>query len=189
MNKVSSFGLILLVIFTWTPPSFAKEKEYSVDQSHSTVDFSFKSTLHPVAGEVHAFSGRIIADLDKNIVLKSGKFEFDVNSMDTHEPKRDENMRTMLHASDYSSVVFEIENAEFVQNGTAVIHGQLTICDVKVPLDILSKVVRVDDGLVLSGEVPLSLKRFSLKPPSVALLIRVFDTVKVNFSVSLMEKI
>lgn len=189
MKRLSSIGLIFLSILAWTIPSFAQDKEYRVDPAKSTINFSFRSTLHPVAGEVHQFLGKIIADTDKNIVLKNGKFVFDVNSMDTHEPRRDENMRTMLHAQEYASIVFEIENAELVHDETTVIHGQLTIRDVKVPLDISAKLVKVNDGLILSGEVPLSLKKFSLKPPSVMMVIKVFDRVKTNFSVYMKESL
>lgn len=189
MKMLSTIGFVFLATLVWTIPSFAMDKEYHVDLAKSTFDFSFKSTLHPVSGEVHQFSGKIIADIDKGIDLKNGKFVFDVNSMDTDEPKRDENMRTMLQAHEYSNIVFEVESAELVRNETTVIHGQLTIRDVKLPLDIPAKVIKADGGLILSGEVPLSLKKFALRPPSVMMFIRVFDRVKTNFTFYLKENV
>lgn len=189
MRTITAIGLIFLSALSWTAPSFAQDKEYLIDTSKSLIDFSFRSTLHPVKGTVREFSGSLSAQVGEGAVLNKGQIVVNVASMNTEEPKRDENMRKMLKAEEFSCITFDILRSAPAEADRIIIYGELTIRDVKLPLEIPAKVTTVNDGLRLSGETSLSLKRFSLKPPSVALLIRVFDTVKVNFSVSLTEKI
>lgn len=186
---ITVIGLIFLSTLSWTSPLFALDKEYLIDTSKSSIDFSFRSTLHPVKGSVKEFSGTLSAQGGEGVVLNKGQIVVNVASMDTEEPKRDENMRKMLRAEEFSTIKFDILRSAPAEAGMIIIYGDLTIRDVQLPLEIPAKVTKVNDGFLISGETSLSLKKFSLKPPSVALLIRVFDTVKVNFSVSMTEKI
>lgn len=168
---------------------FAGEQEYNIDRDRSVVEFNFKSTLHGVQGHAEKFSGLVVADMEGPVIIKRGKVSFDVLSMDTGEPQRDENMRKMLEADQFPLITFDILNASSVKEGGMVIHGQLTVRNVTLPIDLHADAQKTDGGFVLSGETPLSLKKLSLRPPSVMMLIRVFDRVDVKFKVFLKEKI
>lgn len=184
--------VLLTLMFTLvmvSSNSFAKEQEYVVDRNKSTVEFSFKSTLHTVHGKVNQFSGITVGDFDYSNVIESGKFIFDVKSMDTQEFKRDVNMRKMFNADKFSMITFNLTREVIVIDGKATLEGVLTIRDVSLPLIVLVDVNKKENTIVLTGNTSLSLKAFALKPPSVAMLIRVFDKVNVKFEVVLEERI
>lgn len=164
--------------------SAAAQDVYTIDPQESLIEFSFKSTLHGVHGTVSDFDGEFIADETK---LKNGEVHVRVASLDTDHPKRNANMYEMFDVEQFPEIQFQISEIFYpeLKDQPLVMHGALTIKDVTVPLDIPVEVEQSGDVLVLKGDAELSLKDFHLEPPSVILLIRVFDTIDVHFETKL----
>ncbi|MBP6343737.1 MAG: YceI family protein [Candidatus Omnitrophica bacterium] len=176
LNMAVAFGLFCSGI------SWAGDHTYRLEPAESSIGFSFRSTLHGVQGQAHQLTGSLTADPDGVGLVKNGRVIIDVGSMDTQEPQRDINMKKMLEQEKFPSITFEILGTQPLPGGRVLINGQLMIRDVRLPVEIEAAAQMKDGVFILSGATPLSLKKFALKPPSVAMFIRVFDRVTVTFT-------
>lgn len=184
MNKIKLLS-VFVALFLFPQMAFAQPKTYSIDPAKSSVQFSFKSTLHAVEGSVGQYEGTFSMDPGASVLIPGGQIEFSVLSMDTQEPKRDRNMRTMLDAERFSKIEFVIDQGTLTDKEKGVIKGRLKIREVEQALEVPVTIIQSKEGYVIAGETTLSLKSFALKPPSVAMVIRVFDPVKIKFAFSL----
>lgn len=187
--KQSIFTLLTVVTFLWPQVASAEDLAYRIAVEQSSVEFSFKSTLHPVKGVVKDFDGAMLINEDGEFVIRNAKINFIVSSMDTQESKRDENMLKMFQVDNYPEIFFEMNSQKFsIGQNDAILKGNLMIKTINQPVEIATHLERVDGGYLLSGETQLSLKAFKLRPPAVAVLIRVFDSVKIKFKVLLKKE-
>ncbi len=186
--KEKVFIILTAVMFLWASVSSAKQSAYQIDENQSALKFSFKSTLHSVEGTAKKFDGTLLIDSEGGFLIHSANVDFDISSMDTKNSKRDEDMKKMFQSDLYPKITFIMADQSFpAASNEALLRGKLTIRNISQPVEINAHLEKIEGGYILSGEAQLSLKAFSLKPPSVIGLIRVFDPVKIKFKIFLKE--
>lgn len=184
------FALFLITLLLIQPAEAYAQTLYSIDQEKSRLEYSFKSTLHPVKGDVLEFSGQLRVDNPDGIQLKSGRVVVTASSLDSNNKKRDEKTDEMLDVAAYPQLIFTVESFSQVEEigeleRTGKIKGTLAIKDITREIELKVKILKSGDQIHLTGSGEISLKSFELKPPSVLGMIRVFDPVTVNFDVLL----
>lgn len=160
----------------------------------SQISFSGTSTLHDWAGVVPARPFTTVVQMDdagKPVSIQA-KVEVEAVKMDTDEPKRDANMKKAMKAADHPLISASINtpfSAVSAANGTpASLPMELTL------LGKTHKVQAVVSRWNLQGkkatfdvEFELSLKDCGISVPSVLMVIRVGDKVRVHAPVVLTQ--
>ncbi|MCB9720277.1 MAG: YceI family protein [Candidatus Omnitrophica bacterium] len=195
MNQTFSrcLGAVAALMVLAAGPAWCGETVYHIDPAQSRIEFSFRSTLHKVTGEVHRFAGTFAGRSGLMNHIREGEVIVDTESLDTFHPKRNENMLTMFDSTEFPRIRYRITEVVGVPavdgpEGRIKLKGVLTIRDQEQPIEIPAAITQTEDGLRLNGSVDLSLKDFELKPPSVAMVIRVFDAVHIEFTALLKEQ-
>ncbi|MGE0267144.1 MAG: YceI family protein [Candidatus Omnitrophota bacterium] len=186
------FGIITLSGIMFLKPVMADQTTYAIDTSQSLIKFSFRSTLHEVEGKAHRFKGTFQTDSESDHFLESGDVHVETSSLDTQNEKRDEQMFLMFDSKHFPDIRYSFSTvmpqaSKDSRPRSYVLKGQLTIKDQSQNIEIPVVIAETEEGIVLSGDVDLSLKALNLKPPSVLMLIRVFDTVHIHFQSLLKE--
>lgn len=162
----------------------------------SSIQFSGTSTLHDWSGNVSAepFTATVMMDengrptaLKSQVVVKAVK-------MDTKEPDRDTKMRASMKVTDFPLIsgTFDTPFGNIMQP------GQKTPAKVPFGLNLVGKDHQVEgvisnwslkgDTATFDLDFDLSLKRCGINVPSVLLVIRVNDTIKVRATVKLVRE-
>jgi polyisoprenoid-binding protein YceI len=159
----------------------------------ASITFAGTSTLHDWSGTVNAqpFITTIgMTDADKPESIKA-KVEVKTAEMDTQEPKRDENMRKAMRAVDFPLVIGDFDT-QFSQlnsgSGTSpqVLPFNLTILGkTQSATGTISNWKQKGDSASFELDFDVSMKAYGIKVPSVMLVIRVGDVVKVHAKVTL----
>jgi len=184
------FTLFLIPVLLIQPAEAYAQTIYSIDQEKSRLEYSFRSTLHPVKGDVLEFSGQLSMDEPDGIQLKSGRVVVAASSLDSNNKKRDEKTDEMLDVAAYPQLIFTVESFSQLEQNSELeragkLKGKLAIKDITREIELKVKIFKSGDQIHLTGSGEISLKAFDLKPPSVLGVIRVFDPVTVNFDVLL----
>jgi polyisoprenoid-binding protein YceI len=171
-----------------TTTVYARTKTFSIDSGRSKLEYSFKSTLHPVKGVAREFSGEFIFNDVESLSFRSGEVIVNPALLDSYNKKRDSNMRKMLEVHEFPKINYEIKQLEKIKqtdNGSyeGIFKGALTIKDVARDVDVDVIIQELGDDYILTGQCEISLAAFDLKPPSVLGIIKVFDPVRINFEV------
>ena len=116
----------------------------------------------------------------------------DAMKMDTAEPKRDDNMRKAMKASDYPLI-----KAELAVPAEAIASDLKTPTQLPMKLTLLGKpqsivgtvrhFQRKQGKVTFDLDFPVSMKASGISVPSVLFFIRVGDGVKVRASVTLVQ--
>lgn len=160
----------------------------------SEIGFSGTSTLHDWAGKVTAQPFTTTITYDTLTVVKQIRATVQVEAaqMDTAEPKRDDNMHRAMQVQKYPLVEALIDTP-----GSMVIVDGKTPTRLPLKLKLLGKTQTVDavvSNWKKTGETAsfdldfeLSMKASGISVPSVLLVIRVGDSVKVHATVNLTQ--
>ena len=158
----------------------------------SHISFDGTSTLHDWGGKVETkpFATSVTMDAAGNPTRVEATVTVEVAKMDTAEAKRDENMRKAMQATAHPLITAVID-APF----TAIRQGDAAPATLPLKLTMLGKTQTITgrisqwkqqgDKASFDLDFDLSLKKSSIKVPSVLLFIRVSDTIKVHAAVSL----
>jgi len=106
----------------------ASAATYKVDPVHSKVQFTVDHlVIFKVSGLFDEYQGEIEADAEAKL-LKSAKAEIKVASIDTHEPKRDNHLRSadFFDAANHPTMTFVSKRIEG-QGSDITVHGDLTV--------------------------------------------------------------
>lgn len=172
---------------------FAEPTQWS---GSSEIRFDGTSTLHDWSGTVPVdpFTATVLMnDAGEPTALKAAVTVKAVK-MDTKEPDRDKKMRTSMKVADFPLIVGTMDTA-FDQVRKP---GEKEPSRLPFALNILGKQQQVDAEIsnwVLKGntatfdlDFDLSLKKCGIEVPSVLLVVRVGDTIKVHASVKLVRQ-
>ncbi len=102
---------------------------WNIDASHSTVEFSVRHLMiSTVKGRFSAFSGTIEFDANNHTVA-SVDATIDVNSIDTHDEKRDGHLKSpdFFDAATYPTITFKSTKVEKVSDDEFKVTGNLTL--------------------------------------------------------------
>lgn len=188
MNPFFKYVVLFLVVMCSSNLAAASE-HLQVDPAGTRISFFGRSTLHAFNGNAHSVSGFLDSDPTAGGLQASGNIAVDVVNMETGNPKRDRNMKTMFNQQQFPQIFCRIDamKSEHLVNDKddeVLVKGVLVIAGREQPLEFKVKLYRSNDRWVVEGTHNISLSRYGLRPPSVIGLIRVFDTVKVNFKVA-----
>lgn len=160
----------------------------------AAITFSGTSTLHDWAGQVAAqpFTTLVASDATGVPTQISAKVTVAAKTMDTAEPKRDENMRKAMKVTEHPWIVAQVNAAvgEVSQDGK-------TPATLPMKLKLLGKEQSVQGRIsqwklvgkkaTFDLDFDVSLKASGIEVPSVLLFIRVGDAVKVHATVTLTQ--
>ena len=144
--------LILLFLITFSSNLFAKK--FTIDSSHSFIEFSVKHLgLSPVMGRFTKFTGFIDVDL-KKMVARKVSIKIDVDSIKTDNDDRDAHLKN----KDFFHVrndVFDIIPANrymnfnannFSINSTSKLTGKLRILKKEKQIELAVKIKKMNKG-------------------------------------------
>ena len=146
-----------------------------------SVHFRGTSTLHDFEGDVYSKSFEVSISEDS---AWSANADLAVSKMDTHNSTRDAKMRKMFDSETFGIVSGVVENARVPSEDDKNCMMRVKIRDIKLPVPVTLDLWQVTENkLEIKGSCAVSLKDFELKPPRVAGVIRVGDTVNVEIHV------
>jgi len=162
-------------------------------EGKADITFSGTSTLHDWSGTVSAdpFSTTVVMDEAGQPQAISAKVAVKAAGMDTAEPKRDENMHKAMHVDEHPllSAKFDAPYSELAPkegNAPQKLPFTLTLLGKEQKVEgVISNWKQTGDKVQFDVDLPVSLKASGIKVPSVMLVVRVGDTVKVRVSVTL----
>jgi hypothetical protein len=183
----------VLACLSFSQTSSADATTTTAWQGAATIKFEGTSTLHAWSGTVDAqpfLTTVSMGDSSQPSALKA-RVEVHAADMDTKEPKRDENMRKAMRVVDYPLVVgdFDASFASLSPDGSMApqkLPFQISILGKKQKVEgVVSNWKQKEGKASFDVDFDLSLKACGIQVPSVMLVIRVGDTVKVHVNVTL----
>ena len=158
----------------------------------SQISFDGTSTLHSWGGKVPAkpFVTTVTTDAAGNPTRVEATVTVEVAKMDTAEADRDVKMRQAMRATEHPLIVgvFDTPFSAIRQGDAApsVLPFQLTLLgQTQTLMGRISNWKHQGDKATFDLDFDLSLKKSDIKVPSMLLVIRVGDTIKVHAAVSL----
>jgi len=122
--------LIVLSLF-FLGPGQLMAHEWKLDSVHSGVLFEIKHIYSTVSGRFTDFSADVFFDPNR---LEKSRFDFTVkvDSIDTHNGKRDNHLRSadFFAASKYPSMTFTSARVSHAGGNKYILEGKLTVKDV-----------------------------------------------------------
>jgi polyisoprenoid-binding protein YceI len=117
-------------------PASATTSTWQIDPAHSAAQFSVRHlAISTVRGAFSKVKGTINLD-DTDISKSSVDVIIDVSTVDTREPKRDEDLRSdrFFDVKDFPTMTFKSNKVEQVAPGKLKVTGDLTIRGVTKPV-------------------------------------------------------
>jgi polyisoprenoid-binding protein YceI len=135
---------------------------YTVDPSHSRVEFSVKHLgIANVKGHFASFEGSLVIDGDIATATAGGSV--DVATVNTNEPARDEHLRSadFFDAETFPKLTFAATAIEPVDEDTFKITGDLTLHGITKPVTLKAEVQGTETdpwgnervGLEITGQI------------------------------------
>src|SRR5574341_1753243 len=133
-----------------TADLWAQAVEYQIDPVHSSAYFSVRHLMvSNVRGEFDKVTGKVIYD-SKNLKASSVEATIDATSINTHEPKRDDHLKSpdFFDVAKFPTLTFKSKKVEKAGKGKLRVTGDLTIRGVtrEVVLDVEGPVPEVKMG-------------------------------------------
>lgn len=118
----------------------AQAVQYEIDPVHSSAQFSVRHMMvSNVRGEFAKVTGTVVYD-PKNLKASSVEATIDATTINTHEPKRDEHLKSpdFFDVAKYSTLTFKSKKVEKAGKDRLRVTGDLTIHGVtkEVALDV-----------------------------------------------------
>ena len=159
----------------------------------AAIQFNGTSTLHDWSGTVSAqpFLTTVLMDGSSQPTSLKARVEVKAVDMDTKEPKRDENMRKAMRVVDFPLVAGDFDTSfAALSPGSGMVPQklpfQISIMGKQQKVEgLVSNWKQKEDKASFDVDFDLSLKASGIQVPSVMLVIRVGDTVKVHVNVTL----
>jgi polyisoprenoid-binding protein YceI len=117
-------------------PASATTSTWQIDPAHSAAQFSVRHlAISTVRGAFSKVKGTINLD-DTDISKSSVDVTIDVSTVDTREPKRDDDLRSdrFFDVKDFPTMTFKSNKVEQVAPGKLKVTGDLTIRGVTKPV-------------------------------------------------------
>ena len=108
---------------------WAQAVEYQIDPVHSSAHFSVRHLMiSNVRGEFAKVTGKVVYD-PKNLKASSVEATIDATSINTHEPKRDDHLKSpdFFDVAKFPTLTFKSKRVEKAGKGKLRVTGDLTI--------------------------------------------------------------
>lgn len=147
----------------------------------AAVAFTGTSTLHDFGGTLTGAPVRCTSSGTGTSMTWAASGEMNVTNLSTSNSGRDAKMMTMLSAATWPVIRASVPVDPLVPVGTTgcMVRVEIAGCTNQLPAAVSNWTVNAD-ALAFDVTFRLSLKTFSLKPPSVLGMIRVADRVDVH---------
>jgi polyisoprenoid-binding protein YceI len=110
-------------------PGGAATADWKIDPQHSSAQFSVRHmAISTIRGAFSKVNGTVVLD-DKDITKSVVNVTIDVNTVDTREPDRDNDLRSdkFFDVAHYPTITFKSKKVEQVAPGKLKVTGDLTI--------------------------------------------------------------
>ena len=129
VKGIKSIGLGLIMVFATSLTTQAqKAKEWNIDNSHASVNFSVNHFFSAVTGKFKVFSGNVVFEPTD---LKGSKvsFEIMVSSIDTDDEERDSHLQSddFFAAKKYTTIKFVSTGFTKISDTEYAVKGKLTM--------------------------------------------------------------
>lgn len=149
---------------------------------------SWTCTADKIESKIDAETGVADAVLDGRKVAGTLEVEFPVEKLECKNGTMNEHMRKALVATKYPEIKFDLSGYDLTK-GTppgATVQGSLTMNGQSHPIAVPVQFVRADGALRVTGKVPLKMREWGVKPPTLMMgTIRVGEVVTVQFDLLL----
>ncbi len=149
---------------------------------------SWTCTADKIEAKIDAESGVTDAVLDGRKVAGTLEVEFPVEKLECKNGTMNEHMRKALVATKYPEIKFDLSGYDLTK-GTppgATVQGSLTMNGQSHPIAVPVQFVRADGALRVTGKVPLKMREWGVKPPTLMMgTIKVGEVVTVQFDLLL----
>ncbi|HEY4186905.1 MAG TPA: YceI family protein [Polyangia bacterium] len=124
-------------------------RTYDIDGSHSSASFKVRHLMvSNVRGEFGQLSGRVVVD-DVDITRSSVDVSIDVSTVNTHDAKRDEHLRSpdFFDVAKFPTITFKSKRVQPGKGGDLFVTGELTIRGItrEVTLDVEPLSAEIND--------------------------------------------
>ena len=141
MKKMMLLGVSLVLLLLVAQGAYAAAREWEADKAHANIYFSVDHIYAKIRGHFNEFTAKINFDPAN---LKESRFFFaiKVDSIDTHEGKRDRHLKSsdFLDTGKYPTITFESITITDAGNGVYELAGRLKIMgkehDLTLPLTL-----------------------------------------------------
>jgi polyisoprenoid-binding protein YceI len=121
-----------------TKNTFNQNVEWSIDAAHSSIQFKVRHlVITTVTGSFSAYRARVTSQGD-NLSKVQVQFEADVASVTTGQADRDKHLLSedFFYAEKYPHILFEGVEATRRSDRSYILHGQLSIRGLSLPVDL-----------------------------------------------------
>lgn len=169
--------LIIAFIFLGSsfppPPISMRAKKES-----SEISYSASHSLHDWTGVNKSVNAVIVLD-DLGKTIQKVAVSALVADFDSQNPNRDSHALEVLESIKYPKVQF-VSTVISQQNEDLTVIGNLTFHGITKPVQFNAISKKKGSGIVVEGEIPVSLEEFNVERPSF-MLVKTEDMVKINF--------
>ena len=158
--KLPTIALLVTIFFTASafttsqPPveETANATAWTIDKTHSNLNFSVTHFFTPVNGKFHDYNAEIYFD-PNNLAESSINVEVMVNSVDTNNEKRDGHLQSddFFNAEEFPTMTFSSDRITNEDDNQFVAHGTLTIKDVTKEIELPFTLLGVQDNPMKEG--------------------------------------
>jgi polyisoprenoid-binding protein YceI len=159
-NKFMRTGILMLVMFASNAFVQGQDaKEWKVDKTHASVNFSINHFFSEVTGKFQDFDGAINFDKE-NLKASKAEFTIQIKSVDTDEADRDGHLQSadFFDAATYPTMKFVSSSFKKVDDSNYMIAGKMTIKDVTKAIELPMKITGMMDNPWSEGKVILGVK-------------------------------
>ena len=145
------FAVVIFTVFSAFMVATDAPK-WDIDPAHSSVAFTTAHFFVPVEGRFDKFSGERLFD-PANLAGSKADFTIDVNSVNTQDTKRDDDLRSkhFFEVKTWPSMKFVSSFFEKKNDKEFIAHGKLTIKDVTKDIELPFKILGVMEHPMKKG--------------------------------------
>ena len=129
MGHLSRIAILAGLAVALSLPAVAATSDWKIDPQHSSAQFSVRHmAISTVRGAFNKVTGTIALD-DKDIAKSTVDVTIDVTTVDTHEPSRDNDLRSdkFFDVAHFPTMTFKSKKVEQLAPGKLKVTGDLTI--------------------------------------------------------------
>lgn len=189
--KKGKWGLRIIVslLILFQSSFILAQKKYVLDNALSSLSVTGTSTLHNWHMVVTNYSGAFNALINEqnDIVIKSGDFVCDANSITSDNSMMDNKAHDALNTDRYKQIAFYLINAaSLVVNGGTIeskIIGELHISGHKHAAMLpINGTIDTEGNIKIVGAVDVKMSDFNIKPPSALMgTVKSGDDVTIHY--------
>jgi polyisoprenoid-binding protein YceI len=127
---------VLVASIAFLLPALARASTWEIDPSHSAIEFSVRHMMvSTVKGQFEKVTGTLVLD-DRDITKSSVQVTIDLNSVNTHEPKRDGHLKSpdFFDTAKHPTATFTSTKVQAAGKGKLKVTGILDLHGVSKPV-------------------------------------------------------